>query len=280
MFEEMCAKITSIHNNKEDISLEELEGVVIKFTQSLASKVYSIPSVIVTIVDSDEFCGSYDGYINFKISRQSIKNFKDGKALELMETICHELLHFGQKRSYKIVNIKNSIIEKDNFLKKIIPEYYKTNYNCIMAEIDCFLSQQAEALELLRILNIKPTKEELEASDEIKKDYSFMFQLKDFRKVGESVLDVNDIFQEYFEQEYQNKDEFDIENFLEFSPCINIEYKVVNGCLIRRNKDEINELYNKYKNGTLKLEGDDYQIDTYFQYLISEFDKKESMAKQ
>lgn len=278
MFEEICQKITNIYKNKENISVEELESFIIEFSQSLASKVYSIPKVPVTIVDSDSYCGSYDGYVHFEISRQSIIKFKNGQALQLMETICHELLHFGQKRYYNIINIKNSIIEKDDFLKKRIPNYYSINYDCIMKEIDAFISQQEEALGLLKVLNIVPTSKEIEESNKIRNHYNSMIEIKDFRKIENKILNINDVFQEYFELEYKNQDEFEINNFLEFNPCINIEYKVVNNSLIRRNKEEINELYNNYKKGTLKLEGNDYQIHSYFQYLINELEKKESIV--
>ena len=38
-------------------------------------------------------------------------------------------------------------------------------------------------------------------------------------------------------------DDFDKSNFLEFSPCTNIEYKIVDGKFIRKSFEEIEQIY-------------------------------------
>lgn len=112
-FKNICHKISNIYNNKEQVSLEELEGLFVNFIEQLFMNIFNIDrKPIVEFTDNDLFHGCYNGLISIDINRQLLKSFQEGKALELFETIAHEFQHFNQKREYQNINIRNSIIEK------------------------------------------------------------------------------------------------------------------------------------------------------------------------
>lgn len=267
-FLEICKKISYIYNNKVYVELEQLEELFIEFTKMLFMRVFNIDrEPIVEVTDGDEYAGCYNGYTTFFVNRNQVKKFQKGMALDLFETICHELNHFTQKRTYKNINIKNSIIEKDSYLKDKIEGYYDSNYDFFMSEIDAFLSQNKDAMDILNALNITPSVEEIEISKQVKARY-FENAMVTNRFDGKEIKNINDLFSETLVADSLEMDDFDKKNFLEFRPCTNIEYKIIDNKFIRRTSEEVSEIYSSWQNGDVQFQGIPTEIDMYFKYTI------------
>jgi len=278
-FEEICSRISYIYNNKVPMELDHLEELFVEFTKLLFMRVFNINrEPIVEIADGDKYAGCYNGYTTFSVNREQLKKFQNGMALDLFETICHELAHFAQKKDYQSINIKNSIIEKDAYLKEKIEGYYDSNYDFLMTEIDAYLSQGKDAMAILHVLGIIPSEEEIEISNQLRTEYAKNAMITN-RIIDEEILDLNEVFEKTFMESSLAMDDFDRTNFLEFRPCINIEYKIVDGTFIRRNVGEIEELYSNWQKGEMQLQGRPNEIDAYFVYTINNlniFEQKQS----
>ena len=152
--EEYTLQISNIYN-KSSVSLDEAEQLFIKFIKKLFMRIFNINmEPIVEILDDGKTHGSYNGFMTFRICREQIQNFINGKALDLFETICHELTHFHQKKAFMNINVKNAVMEKDKYLIDAIEGYYDSNYGILMHEVDAFLSQGGDALKMLDSLGI------------------------------------------------------------------------------------------------------------------------------
>lgn len=275
-FEDICGIISNIYNSKKLIQLEDLERLFVRFTEQLFMGVFKIDRAPnVQIVDDKKNAGSYNGYITIKIDRQLLKQFQEGKALELFEIICHEFHHVTQKREYQNISKKNSIIEKDSYLANNIVNYYGTNYDALMVEVDAFLMQSIDADNILAALRITPSEEELRLSNERREEVLKCMTITN-RFIGEEILDLDEIFDRTLSSNTSSMDECDRTSFFEFRPCIALEYKIVDGKFVRKTSKEIEQLYNDWVSGTIQLQGVEDEIDTYFQYTIAKVKNSES----
>lgn len=272
----ICQRISDIHNNKIFTSLEELEALFTEFIKQLFMRAFQVDiPPIVEIIEDERRAASYDGYITFKLNRKEIMAFQNGKALSIFESIFHELNHFRQKRVPFATNISifNSYFQKDKFLLDHIPNYYDDNYDLLIFEIDAYLSQGIDAKALLNNLGIIPSEEELaesKASYDHYKAYAFTLS----RIVNDAVVNLDDTFTKVFSERALLMDDFDKSNFLKFNPCIELEYKVVGENFVPKTGLEIEQLYNEWQSGKLKLQGDPHEIDAYFKFLIEKMKLK------
>ena len=266
-FKKTCQELSHIYNDKVPVESKQLEDSFVKFTQLLCKKTFDIgANPRVMVIDSEEIAGSYSGFLDFKINRSQIKAFQEGKPLEVFETICHELHHMGQKKDWENVNVKNSIMEKDSYLKENVEDYYASNYDLVASEVDAHLMQRENAINILKNLEIEPTGEELLISQK-RHDEFVKRGLTTSRNVGNEVRDVNELFQETLQKKMGEMDEYDLDTFMEGKPCTDIEYKRVDNKFVRRTPDELEQIYAKWQDGNLKLKGEPKQIDMYFQYV-------------
>lgn len=266
-YQKICNFLTLIYHKKKIVSFECLEKLFIRFTEELFMKKFQLSNKpIVNVVDSDIFEGSYDGYITIYLNRRLIDNFQKGYPLQLFEMISHELHHIQQNREYKHVNIKKSMIEKDEYLNNNVPNYYNENYSILSNEVDAFLNQQSYALNILNQLCIKPSIEEMNISiSNQKKILKYLYFAG--RIFNNDIYQLDDIFEEVINQKLKDMEDYAKVNFLEVHPCINIEYKIDNSCLVKRNIKEIENIYQEWKDGKIILEGSTTEIDDYFHYL-------------
>lgn len=275
-YNEICKMILDIYNKNKQCEFKYLEQLFIRFTELLFMKIFNVDKEpVVIIVDSDEYKGSYDGYKTININRHLLKQFQEGKALELFETISHEFNHFNQKRSYENINIKNAIIEKDKYLSEQINGYKDINYDFLAVEVDAFLAQGNDAQIILASLGITPSDEEKAYSNYRKEQYQKQGIVTE-RIINNEVMGLDDIFEELFLNNTSNMDEFDRNNFLEFNPCTNLEYKVFDNKFARKNSNEIEQTYNDWLNGVIELKGNRDEIDNYFKYVLSNAKKMQN----
>lgn len=279
-FEEICQTITKVYYQQVPIEPDNLEKLFIKFSEQLFMRVFNVSAKpIVMVTDDTKYSGCYDGLITIKIYRGLLKQFLEGKALELFETISHEFTHFAQKRHYNNINIRNSLMEKDSYLKSRLPNYYDDNYELTMTEIDAFLSQAQDAKDILATLSIVPSEDKLAYSDSVRKEFTKNI-LTTNRLAGTEVKDIDELFLEEFSQDLPViSDPFSREKFLEFNPCIALEYKIIDNKLIRKPEEEIKEIYTKWQQGTLSLHGKPNEIDTYFKFILAKYNNKTGGVK-
>ncbi|NLV90625.1 MAG: hypothetical protein GX032_04070 [Tenericutes bacterium] len=277
-FLEVKKELNDIYYKRKEVEQQPLEYLITEYTGLLFKGIFNTASTPNTkIVDSSEYLGCYDGYIGFEINRAEIQEFQKREALRLFETIAHELQHFRQKREYEKVNIRNSFMEKDNYLKEKFQSYYQDNYCVEMSEIDAFLSQHNDATFLLKDIGIVPSEKEINKSKIKTQEFSQNIG-NPWRIVGVEMKNIFDLFNEEFEKGSLEMDEFDRTNFMEFRPCTNIEYKFENNRFVRRNSNELEKIYEDWKNGELQLKGDALEIDTYFSYIIEKTVEKDNAA--
>jgi hypothetical protein len=273
--EEICQQISYIYNNRVPTDLKELEELFVRFTKLLFMKTFNIDrEPVVKVTDEDKYAGCYNGHAIFSINRGLLNDFMNGKALDLFETICHELSHFYQKLGAKNINIKNATIEKDSYLKRKIKGYYDQNYDFLMVEVESFLSQNKEAMDILNILGIKPSEEEIAFSKQIRDEYSKNIMIMG-RVVGDDAYDIDELYESILVVDSKTMDDFDKNNFLEFNPCTNIEYKINDERIVKRSRKELEEIYSSYTDGKIQLPGVSSEIEVYFKYIIEKAKFKE-----
>ncbi len=279
-FEKVKKELNEIFYNTKEVNTKTIEDLITEYIGLLFMIIFDSPNKPnIEIVDSSEYLGCYDGYIGFEINRVEIEEFQKGEALRLFETISHEFQHFNQRRTFENVSIRNSFIEKDNYLKEKFPGYVQDNYYVQTSEIDAFLSQHKDASIFLEDLGIVPSEEEINKSKT--KRQTFLDNVgTTWRLVGVEVKNIFDLFNEEFEKGSLEMDEFDRNNFMEFRPCTNIEYKYDGNRFVPRSSNEIQKIYEDWKNGDVQLKGKELEIDTYFEYIIKNTIEKESVISK
>ncbi len=261
-FLEVKKKLSSVYHKELFIGDAGLENLFSEYVGLLFSDLFGTTPHQINITEGADYSGVYNGLIDFDINKKGIEDFKEGKALTLFETIAHEFKHFHQKRDFNKVSLGNSFMEKDLYLKNVIPNYYEDNYYLYAQEVDAYLSQTNDAIALLNDLNITPSSEEINESIEKTKD----FKLLTIRNVDGNVIDIYDAYKDTLETESIKFDEYDKKTFMDLRPCSNIEYKYEEGGFVRRTSNEVTEIYDSWKEGNIELPGKQLEIETYFNF--------------
>lgn len=258
--------VKAILENSKRLNIDSIdkEKLFLKFTELAATNILGLKSAHAKIKDEaskdeDNAFGSAC-FNNIVLSRKMIHE----SPKDILPTIFHELIHLKQYKEQKIdrvLSFKNLIQIKDGITKEIIPSYYQENYKNISYEKEAFYYQYKETIDYLSSINVEASPDMIEKAvyyDRLGSD--FLTNTK--RLINGNVTSVDDIF-----------DELIINNpkYLEEYPQLMFEYKIDNNLVRRKNLVEIHNDYDDFRNGNIKLNGNQYEINQMYIQKIEAF---------
>ena len=268
--------IKALTNKKFHIEYEDLEKMIIMYSEELMKEACHIDDAKCTIkVFNKKDVHGEAGKNTIRIDRNEFddlyQNFNADNMFKIFNTIFHEVTHVNQyfRITRNNISFYDSIMIKDFILRSSLKDYYDSNYYLSTEEIEAFIEGYQTALNYTEFMG-------LNISDELKRDESY--RVEEFKRVvtnlnrkynGNYVL-IDDLFQNVVTPEMVEK-----------YPQLQLEYIVENDCVRRKTLEEVDEEYNNYINGTLKLSGKKDEIIYYFNYLenILENTKKNEISK-
>lgn len=267
----------------------ELEDLITLYFKDLIKKEYSLQDVEIFISPFEE--DNVDGkayfnkiFINDRLIKILCENFSADNLFELMRVVFHEATHVHQSFRVKNGEISkfNSIVIKDFILCQILDDvnYYDKNYLLLSRENEAIMMGDQLALKYVKFLDLQISNEldsgitgEIVTSDRLCRNL--------FRVDKEKLVNINELFDRF------DLNNFNIDYFKEY-PQLNLEYiaettpvtLTVDGykccfdttSIRKRTLEEIEEEYQGYLNGTLKLNGKKEEIEYYFDSLKNTLD--------
>ncbi len=278
--------LKALVDGKFHIEYADLEDLIILYFKDLIKKEYSLQDVEIFICPFEE--DNKDGkayfnkiFINDRLIKILCENFSADNLFELMRVVFHEATHVHQSFRVKNGEISkfNSIVIKDFILCQILDDvnYYDKNYLLLSRENEAIMMGDQLALKYVKFLDLQISNEldsgitgEIVTSDRLLRNL--------FRVDKEKLVNINELFDRF------DLNNFNIDYFKEY-PQLNLEYiaettpvtLTVDGykccfdttSIRKRTLEEIEEEYQGYLNGTLKLNGKKEEIIQYFNYLKS-----------
>lgn len=258
----------AIYNKEYNVNLQTAEKIVKIFMEKSIETMFGIKSKHCYISEDKEkknHGSSFDG--NIAIDRNVVREFINGNSMNLFETHFHELSHVNQfvRRKNAFVSEKDIAILKDYILEKSDRKYYYDNYVFLSDENQAFLDSYVLALQYMKKLGIFPTEEDLKKIETNRKFHEQFFGLTSRMYEGK-IHDLNDLFDSYV---------FDNPKTLDEYPQLLLEYAVDENRVRRKTREEIENEYNSYMEGNLKVNGNDEDIKKYFDSLLEKSKKTE-----
>lgn len=248
---------------KNHYEKEDYEDTIKSFATSFMNKqAFNAEFKIVDFNEEncEKFLGTheYNGNKDFNtsiisIDRDELDKMYEGKSLNGLETIFHELTHLSQNTVIKAAEANNTSIMhmvKDFVLSSYLPEYYNINYTNISFEIDAELSANKMVLAYLDDWEVNVPNRFLIEKTII--DYQERF-MKNTRIYNNKKYDLDELFDKFF-MSLDNKIK---DKIISEYPQINIlysfdgkEYHKRNNELIKLTLDTLTdstgERYNNY----------------------------------
>lgn len=197
-----------------------------------------------------------------------VNNLLDNKNyIKLIEVIWHECTHTYQTYIMlvdKIVNYSNLLNTKDKIIRNSIPGYYDENYVRVSSEVEARYMGACLTLQYLNSLNLELDNSEYFINVMNREKNLFMNQN---RVVDGNETTVDDLFLSLNKVELLNR-----------YPVLNVEFKVQDGKLTKKNLEELTSDYENYKNGSLYLNGASGDIEFLYNYLIENMGKNKERS--
>ena len=192
------------------------------------------------------------GYNFVRLNEKTVNDYLDkDEYSKILMLIFHECTHTYQKyyiRSGEIVNYLLLIQTKEAIIRNRYSSYYDENYQMCSEESEARYMDYKELLEYLKILKLGLSAENTNYCNlMMKENYE---NIKDENRVlNGKKTNVGEIFDNI---------ELTVNEYKRF-PLLKIEYKIENGGVIKKSKEEIENDYNNYL-ASLKNEFDRQQI--------------------
>lgn len=263
--------IKGLCTNKIDLNNEEMYKLIKSFSESLLSNITNNPICKFDDLGEEVLGSSFYNYIRFdKTSVNELINEK--KYIDLLELIFHECSHSYQKyyMNKGYATFFTLMQSKESVISHVLGDYYNENYYLYSDEIDARISGMNMTINYLNSLGVEIPDEYLKNyKDSIEKDKRISMNQNRLYK-GE-VTTIDELFIKVINSVNNKK------VLLQENPSIFIEYKVVDGVVVKKSKEELLELYNGYKSGIYQLNGSKEEIDYLFNHLLNNLDRERKM---
>lgn len=259
--------IKALANKKFHIEYEDLEKLLIMYSEELLNEKYQIDNAkcIIESFPKKEQHGKARKnkmHIDKDLVNKLYQNFNGDNMFKVFNAIFHEATHVSQyfRRINNNISFYDLILTKDYILRNYLNDYYDNNYYLSSEEIEAHIEGYQTALSHADFLG-------LTISDEIKKEESYKIEnLKKIitnlnRKYQGNYVSIDDLIQKILSPE-----------MLKEYPQLQLEYVIENGYIRRKTLEEVEENYHNYLNGTLKLNGKKEEIEYYFDSLKNTLD--------
>ncbi len=259
--------IKALANKKFHIEYEDLEKLLIMYSEELLNEKYQIDNAkcIIENFPKKEQHGKARKnkmHIDKDLVNKLYQNFNGDNMFKVFNAIFHEATHVSQyfRRINHNISFYDLILTKDYILRNYLNDYYDNNYYLSSEEIEAHIEGYQTALSYADFLG-------LTISDEIKKEESYKIEnLKKIitnlnRKYQGNYVSIDDLIQKILSPE-----------MLKEYPQLQLEYVIENGYIRRKTLEEVEENYHNYLNGTLKLNGKKEEIEYYFDSLKNTLD--------
>lgn len=287
--------LKALVDGKFHIEYADLEDLIILLSNELIKKGCSLQDVKISIIPfQEDFDKESDGksyrneiYINDRLIRILLKKFNADNLFKLLRVIFHEVTHVHQYFRTKNGEISkiNSILIKDTILaeKGDDMNYYDTNYELSSVENEAFVAGNQLALDYVKFLNLrlstkleKKTIKKIAISSNLLCNFSRLNKKK-FVNIDElfDTLDLSDFDTNYLEVYPQLKLEYIAETTPVTTTICGCEYSFESTSIRKKTLEEVEEEYQNYLSGTLKLNGKKEEIIQYFNYLKSTLGEEE-----
>ena len=259
--------IKALANKKFHIEYEDLEKLLIMYSEELLNEKYQIDNAkcIIENFPKKEQHGKARKnkmHIDKDLVNKLYQNFNGDNMFKVFNAIFHEATHVSQyfRRIKNNISFYDLILTKDYILRNYLNDYYDNNYYLSSEEIEAHIEGYQTALSYADFLG-------LTISDEIKKEESYKIEnLKRIitnlnRKYQGNYVLIDDLIQKILSPE-----------MLKEYPQLQLEYVIENGYIRRKTLEEVEENYHNYLKGTLKLNGKKEEIEYYFDSLKNTLD--------
>ena len=262
--------IKGIAKKECSFDINSLKEIVKIFVEEAIKNVIGLKYTHCKIVEYDNkrTCGSAL-YGNVFVSKDQINHLGEGKTTYLLRVIFHEMIHVRQfqRRKDRCISINDMLLLKDNILSDVSRKFYDDNYYLLSIENQAYMNEGKETLSYMDKLGITPSKEEL---DDMDKDYEYH---KNF--CGATIRIWKDVPCEL--DTLFDKSIYNSPSILNQYPQLSLEYIIDENIVRRKNRKEIESEYEDYLEGRLQLNGNQEEIEAYFNNLLSR--SKETIIK-
>lgn len=206
---------------------------------------------------SNKFLNSKDCFV--ALNRKEVKKLiEEQDYTKLIETIFHECVH--AKNYYSLVNLKevnstNMILAKEHVLSGTLNDYYDNNYDIFLDEVLANAKSYDYTKKFIDALGFK-MKDSAAYDEKIQHKKELLNNLE--RTVNGKRMNVDDAFDENVKSAI----------WLGKYPILNIEYKNVDGNLVKKSYDEVKSDYEKYLNDEISYNGNSNNIDNLYHNIL------------
>lgn len=220
------------------LSLEQKIKFIKFFTETHIQVFYpktTNPKCIIESKDKDVLGDSFYNIITLD-KEQTIKYLENDNYIMLLILIYHESTHCFQKYRMKSKNELSTYINllevKEEIISQKIPNYYNENYQKFSQEVEARYESYELILMYLESKGLVIGKNGLEwIKQEMEKDYKLIFD--ETRTLNSKNTTVDEVFDSI---------EISYELFKNY-PVLSLEYKYVDGKLVRKSKEELTSDY-------------------------------------
>ncbi len=222
--------------DKLDISNDKKKILIKHFTEMYLGIKVRNPECIYTKLDD---ANGDNLYSLIRLNEETVNNYLNKKAYsQLLMLIFHECTHTYQryyKHTGEIVNYLLLLQSKESIISKRYPNYYNDNYYYYSDESEARYREYKGLLDYLNVLNLGLSKENNDYCIEMmKKEYENA--QNENRVLNGDSTSVDEIF---------NGIELTIDELNRY-PLLKLEYKVENGNVVKKTKEEMENDYNNY----------------------------------
>ena len=222
--------------DKLDISNDKKKILIKYFTEMYMETKVRNPECIYTKLDN---ANGDNLYSLIRLNEGTVDNYLNKKAYaQLLMLIFHECTHTYQRyyeRNGEIVNYLLLLQSKESIISKRYPNYYDDNYYYFSEESEARYMEYKGLLDYLNVLNLGLSKENNDyCIDMMKKEY------KNAQNEARVLNGINTKVDEIFDGIELTIDE------LNRYPLLKIEYKIEDGKVVKKTKEEMENDYNNY----------------------------------
>ena len=256
--------VSELVKDKLNMSTEDKLKIIKLFVSNLVEIATKYKPRVSMNNDNEKIIGSsFYGFLDFN-ENQIKKWLEEKEYIEILKTVFHECTHSLQKSKMRkpLVPTYYLLLEsKEEIIRNYIDNYYDDNYLLYSHEVEARLKAIYETIAYLEFSGIEvPNKDKMleEANEEM------MLSTIEDRKVNGNTTNANDLFDSLLPN---IRPEF-LANF----PMIGLEYKLDNGILVKKTKEELDFDYN---NLVPHYQGEEKQeLDRLYSFLYNRLNKK------